>query len=922
MLTAVVVVASAAAVSLVPAAPAHAATVTVGAGSYTTDLPAGATGPADTSGAAVTPKVTANAAGRPVPTNDWWSSLAFRRYPGNPYSENMYAHPLAFRAVASGLEVSYPTNPLISADGRQYEYPHARDLTLGVTGLNAPETRVDGWSDWTVTPHWTDGARTLKATIGHGMPFVQATATGGDARIAFVATPAIWADRGNVLGVTVNGHHYALFSPSGTDWNVSGTVATANLGGRDYFSVAVLPSTGALDLFANYAFSFVTGTTVNWSYDSAAARLTTTYTAATAAKEGTRTGTLLALYRHQWQATSDALTAHTYVSPRGQMKLREGASFTTRQTFTGVLPSLPDLGAYDRTRLRDLVRQEANAADPWKGAADTYWTGKALGRLAQLVPIADQLGDTATRDKLLGLLKGELQSWFTAGGEQFRYDAAWGALTGYPASYGSDSELNDHHFHYGYYLMAAATVARYDAAWAADGQWGGMAKLLARDANNWVRSDTRFPFLRNFDPYAGNGWASGHQGFAAGNNEESSSEAMNFAVGALLLGEATGDTGLRDLGIYLYTTQAATIAQYWYDADNAVFPASFQHDTLGMIWGNGGAYATWWTANPEEIHGINMLPITAGSLYQRDIQQNLAEMTANNGGPAVEWRDIIWQFQALADPAGAKAAWDAGWNSYEPESGDSKAHTYHWIYNLAKTGTPDRSVTANVPTAAVFASGGTRTYVAHNFGTSSRTVTFSDGKTLTVPARATATSTGTGGGGPDPGPSTGDTLYLRDGAAVGVTGRLTTDSGTGAATDTVASAGGVNHDGTPYQPLVYEITGVSGRYDPAKASGVELYLDAGTTVALGTQARVSYDLTGDGTFERVETYPYFATDPVAGWERYAASTPSSATGSLGDMSGGRVRLEVWSAIGNGTTQLRVEATAAQGSRSLVRIPLP
>lgn len=350
----------------VPASPAGAATITVGAGSYTTDLPAGAAGPSNTAGAPVAPKITSAVTAK-VPTNDWWSSLAFQRYAGNPYSENMYAHPLAFHAVAGGLEVSYPTTPAISAS--QYDFTHARDLTLGVTGLNAPKTEVDGWSDWTVTPYWSDGTRTLRATIGHGLPFVYATPSGGNAQVDFVATPTIWADRGNVLGATVNGHDYALFAPTGTDWTITGTAATVPLAGKNYYSVAALPARGALDLFAKYAYSFVTGTKVSWAYDDASARLTTTYTATTTAKEGTQTGTLLALYRHQWLATSDPLTTYTYVSPRGTMKLREGASFSTRQTFHGVLPSLPDLGAYDRARLGDFVRQEANAADPYKAPA-------------------------------------------------------------------------------------------------------------------------------------------------------------------------------------------------------------------------------------------------------------------------------------------------------------------------------------------------------------------------------------------------------------------------------------------------------------------------------------------------------------------------------------------------------------------------
>ncbi len=74
-------------VGLGPAAvPAAAATIPVGAGSYSDTRPAGTSGPTTNTGTPVTPKVTAAARNRPVPTNDWWSSLAFQRYGDNPYS--------------------------------------------------------------------------------------------------------------------------------------------------------------------------------------------------------------------------------------------------------------------------------------------------------------------------------------------------------------------------------------------------------------------------------------------------------------------------------------------------------------------------------------------------------------------------------------------------------------------------------------------------------------------------------------------------------------------------------------------------------------------------------------------------------------------------------------------------------------------
>ncbi|CAM5733936.1 hypothetical protein SBADM41S_09610 [Streptomyces badius] len=124
----------------------------------------------------------------------------------------------------------------------------------------------------------------------------------------------------------------------------------------------------------------------------------------------------------------------------------------------------------------------------------------------------------------------------------------------------------------------------------------------------------------------------------------------------MLWGSATGDTALRDLGSYLLTTESEAITQYWFDASQQVFPASFGHDTVGMVWGSGGAYSTWWTANPEEIHGINVLPVTGGSLHlareKAAIKRNIAEMERENGGPAQEWRDLLWEFESLAKPGG------------------------------------------------------------------------------------------------------------------------------------------------------------------------------------------------------------------------------------------------------------------------------
>ncbi|OLB76747.1 MAG: hypothetical protein AUI14_17850 [Actinobacteria bacterium 13_2_20CM_2_71_6] len=130
----------------------------------------------------------------------------------------------------------------------------------------------------------------------------------------------------------------------------------------------------------------------------------------------------------------------------------------------------------------------------------------------------------------------------------------------------------------------------------------------------------------------------------------------------------------------------------------------------------------------------------------------------------------------------------------------------------------------------------------------------------------------------------------------------------------IASAGGGNHDGTPTNATVFTATGLNLTFSGA-ATTFDLFVDAGTAVGNGTQVRVSYDLTGDGTFDRVETYHYFATDPVNGYEHYTQGTGLlSSSGALGNMAHGTVKVEVWNAIGPGPSTLGV------GNQSVVHLP--
>lgn len=732
----------------------------VAKGYVVTEAPEGIVVGANDKREPVKPKVTEDFEGPPT-SNDWWSSLIWQFEKSEPWSYEMFPHPLTLRARAEGLAMGYSDKA--SLQGRRYVFPYERDLVVGLAGLSSPDTRVAAYSDWSVTADWRTGSSRLRATFGHGLPFVyferQGTAPVTITVSRLVGDKAekvdasMWSENGGVLGVTVGDHHYGFFAPTSATWTRKGDTFSSNLNGKDYFSVAVLPdrSPETLKLFREHAYAFVTETRVSWSYDEKKAELSSRFEAKATLKDdakGLSPLPLMALYRHQWLYSADKLLPLEYVSPRGQMKLLAGAAFTTKMPFGGVLPTVPVAPSIERDRLDRYLREVAWRDDLFpvglspKPEKDTYWVGKSMGKVSTALQLADAIGADKDRDHMLQALKNELEDWFDGQAPKlFHYDKRWATMVGAPASYDADAALNDHHFHYGYYVQAGATIARYDAAWAK--RWGKFIELLIMDAANINREEPRFPFLRYMDVYAGHGWANGPAQYHDGNNEESSSEDMNFSTGLIMWGANTGKKELRDAGIFLYATTQAAIEQYWFDIDGAVFPKGFEHPCVGMVWSNGGKYDTWWDSNPIMIHGINYLPFHGGSFYlgrhPELVERQYKILLERTSGAIYTWRDYALMYQALYNAKKAAAELDKE-DRLEPEFGNSRALTYAWVRALHDLGRVDASVTADQPTYAVFAKkNGRKSYVAYNPKNDPLKVTFSDGFSVDVPAKKLVT---------------------------------------------------------------------------------------------------------------------------------------------------------------------------------------
>ncbi len=701
---------------------------------------------------------------RAAPTNQWYSTLIF-----NPKPDPLFAHPLTFKTTATGLEMSLPSKEAVPTERRDVEiqYPHRDALVFSPVAFEPGPAKLAGNSDWAIDIVMAGGADQMKVTVAHGSPYAYFQLTRGDMRLRLPAAGQRF-DSGDarMLGLRVKGKAYAVFGPTGVRWEpVSATEWIARLpAGAGYLSAAALPDEqpATVALLQRHAYAFLQDTRVQWRYDAASSTVETTFKATTRTMEGPDHGPLLGLLPHQWHdnAAVASRLGPAYDSVRGKIRLLAAAEFKTTRRYLGFVPHWPGVKQGDRVgelgelfkadmrKRRELIPDRENK-DNWR--TSPYWQGKGLTRATQLMAVAEQQGDLQSRDQLLALVKERLEWWFTGQGARsyFHQDKRLGTVVGYPDEFFSVEQMNDHHFHYGYWIRAAAEVALRDPAWAAKERWGAMVDLLVADIATAQRGSADFPFLRNFDPYEGHSWAVGIGGAgeygALGNNQESSSEAINAWAALILWGEVSGNRELRDLGIYMYTTEIESVHHYWFDLHGLVFAPEYKHAETSMVFGGKYAHNTWWTDEPRQIKGINLLPIASFATHLgRDpkyVRRNLDTLKPDMDNwlgrgkrygevPKDIWQDVFAKYLALADPGAALAQWDR-WGAVE--LGETRTHTLHWMLSLAEMGTPDFGVSADTALYQVFKRpDGRRTYLAFNAGQQPLTVRFSDGKSLTV----------------------------------------------------------------------------------------------------------------------------------------------------------------------------------------------
>lgn len=537
----------------------------------------------------------------PYPTNTWWLNLVLEDGSGAAFP-----FPFTVSWSADGATFGHPS---IDAQANAVFAPLSQSVLVGAAESFTSRV-IERYDELSVTLAFAAAGGSMKVPVVAGSPYFTAIYDGLTPDIGLPITGS-----GERFEVSAFGVDYVVYASSSLTFTAG--VASAAFSGS--IRIAKVTNGAVLDLLDEHADAIVLGGSTTFATVGSTGILRLTFDTG-----GTGTPLVLAL-PHQLERVRERETLerdYALATLKGSAQALAAKSWDLEYPLTGVGFTAPS--AIDPDMVDDLKTALAADADYDPAAqADPsiYWSGKALSKLARLVQIADELGETATRDTLLARLLTKEKAWLdgTSTGAHFAFDTTWGGVVNSCVASDEDCDFgqgkySDHHFHYGYHVFAAAVLAKYDSSFAAD--YAQKVEWLIRDYANPYKGDPHFTRLRHFDVYHGHSWTSGLIVFGDGRNQESTSEAVHAYYGLQLWGEATGNRDYENVGHILRIAESVGAQRYWHVVDASIYPAPFSaHPCVGIVWGSKVDYATWFGMGDsgEFVCGIQMIPVTPAS---------------------------------------------------------------------------------------------------------------------------------------------------------------------------------------------------------------------------------------------------------------------------------------------------------------------
>lgn len=574
----------------------------------------------------------------PIASNQWYSNI-YSSFPTQP----IFAMPLAYKISEKGLSFSYPD---VTYTAETVFGSYNEDFTIG-TGQKFTKPKITQIGDWHIKIQMQgDGGDQLSFFLAHGMPYTIIHSKTNNLNITFTQTPVLLSTNPDGVVLQVKNHNY-FFASQNKKLTLNGN--TLNASSSSWIFIALIDDPAHVDLFRKIIQNDIINTTVLFS--SKNNMLFTKYNIQT-----TQGPTLFTLYPHQFNTLSAQFKPlGVYNTIRGQLTLVQAEGFTTNMQLIIPPTNFAPLAGNCNSAVIDpcLIISELNTdidsyiktAIP---ASKDYFLGTWLGKGITLLQLADTLSQNSAKEKLLNFL----EPIFINSLNNFYYQNSTTSLVANSPEFGNEKN-NDHHFHYGYYLRAGAILAQFDNT--ITDKIKNTLSQMAMDIANYDKSSVKYPFLRNFDIYESHSWADGFANFADGNNQESSSEAINAWYSVFLWGKTIGDTTLANTGLTLYNQEILGAKYYWFDIKN-IYKAPFKHALGTIIWGGKIDFGTWFSDRANMKYGIELLPFTPASDYLGTLPQFLkyaSDYTASGGDIRNSWGDLFVMWESFYNPAKA-----------------------------------------------------------------------------------------------------------------------------------------------------------------------------------------------------------------------------------------------------------------------------
>lgn len=493
--------------------------------------------------------------------------------------------------------------------------------------------KVYDWTDIGFTLRSEMDNKLMDATIVHGVPFVYIELNNLYPILTADATTKIFDQAGQEIEnfpaslsafcIEYNDRIFGIHLPSGSKIHKSkgGDFQIETTGKKSYLVVSLLPQKSLLATYDKYARNKPENIQFNYTYKVEEGKIETIFDmdAKNLDTGATKQETLMSFLPHHYRSTTknfEFIQGADYPMFIGMMHTGAAKSFSLTYNFGGMPPYLPeplDLSQERTERLNSLLTYSSQHISR---NGNSY--AKGFGEQTTMMLMAKAIGHNGF-DLFKSSLKDELSDWLTFDETErtqksnyfVRYPK-YGALIGFPPGYGSQG-FNDLHFHNGYFTVGAARLMMVDKEFKRD--FAEMTKLITKTYANWERTDTADdgsgnyqPFLRTFDPYLGHSFAGG-TGDGGGNNQESTSEAINSWFGLYLLGVELNDKNILDCGAMGYLLENLTAGEYWLDMYNDNFPTTYEHEYVGILRTDNLAWATYFSGDPAWVLGIQACPV-------------------------------------------------------------------------------------------------------------------------------------------------------------------------------------------------------------------------------------------------------------------------------------------------------------------------